>query len=320
MQRYKVCSRFHALSYLMSRSPTPSSAFSLFTKRRRAFVACGECRKRKIKCVSVTDADSYKPCTRCALKGLKCEYYAVPDDYQYPCSQPSTPPHAQEIELHPQDHYSDPGWSSQPITPPAAGLSPYLGADSSRSKAARRSSVPIPASASTPRYPYKRRNTVAGSWSRTGHGQPSSRPHTPPIVFQQPIPRLSLTTPLQNSMFMQTPTVANPRPDFADMFSQFSSTAGTQRQATFASLPTPVAANPNPQYDSDDMFSRIPLLFGGAYDTNSNSSLQQSDQNYSQAYAEASEMPYSYSWPEPIPCICPPGPCYCGANFNTGSQ
>ncbi|KAJ6578462.1 hypothetical protein B0H19DRAFT_1253701 [Mycena capillaripes] len=49
---------------------------TLFTKRRRAFVACANCRKRKIKCISLSDGDGM-PCKRCTAKGLECEYLAV---------------------------------------------------------------------------------------------------------------------------------------------------------------------------------------------------------------------------------------------------
>ncbi|KAJ7823718.1 hypothetical protein B0H14DRAFT_3469889 [Mycena olivaceomarginata] len=290
----------------MSRSSTPSSVLSLFTKRRRAFLACTECRKRKIKCVSVPDTDSYRPCTRCTQKGIKCEYYAVPDNY-HPSSQPRTPPHghAREIEIPPSDNYSDPGCS-------------YLGVNFPGSKAARRSSLPIPASASTARYPYRRRNTVAESRSR-----PSSRAPTPSATNfapHQPSPRLSLlSTPLRDFTALQTPTAANPQPelDFADMFTLPQPSSAPSTQQPFTSLPTPIAAYPTPKYDSDDMVNRIhPLIFGGTYDLN-NSSLQ-SDQRHSQVYAPPAEP--SGIWPEPILCICPPGPCYCGANFNDGGE
>ncbi|KAJ7673824.1 hypothetical protein DFH06DRAFT_1123494 [Mycena polygramma] len=76
--------------YSMADLPLPAATLSLFTKRRRAFVACAGCRKRKIKCVKLSDIDN-APCTRCALKGIKCEYGAVTDDSS--ASQPSvTPP------------------------------------------------------------------------------------------------------------------------------------------------------------------------------------------------------------------------------------
>ncbi|KAJ7616724.1 hypothetical protein B0H17DRAFT_1220235 [Mycena rosella] len=58
-----------------------SSTCTTFQKRRRTYVACLTCRKRKIKariclCVTFSDADS-RPCTRCAQRGIPCEYAPV---------------------------------------------------------------------------------------------------------------------------------------------------------------------------------------------------------------------------------------------------
>ncbi|KAJ7909411.1 hypothetical protein B0H13DRAFT_1877693 [Mycena leptocephala] len=72
----------------MSSSSTPATGSNHFMKPRRAYVACTNCRKRKIKCVTVSEVD-YRPCTRCAKKGLQCEYFAVPEDYS---TQRDTPP------------------------------------------------------------------------------------------------------------------------------------------------------------------------------------------------------------------------------------
>ncbi|KAJ7099871.1 hypothetical protein C8R43DRAFT_1141400 [Mycena crocata] len=43
--------------------------------RRRVYIACLNCRKRKIKCM--TDDTEQQPCERCIRKGLMCEYLAV---------------------------------------------------------------------------------------------------------------------------------------------------------------------------------------------------------------------------------------------------
>ncbi|KAJ6546102.1 hypothetical protein DFH09DRAFT_1508408 [Mycena vulgaris] len=91
---------------------TPATSSQLFTKRRRAFVACITCRQRKIKCTTVSDAD-YQPCTRCVEKGIKCEYQSVTDDDDY-SSTPSP-------DVQGPSRAS--GWHAQPpITPPSAGL------------------------------------------------------------------------------------------------------------------------------------------------------------------------------------------------------
>ncbi|KAJ6481561.1 hypothetical protein C8R47DRAFT_1073910 [Mycena vitilis] len=47
-------------------------------KRTRVFLACLNCRKRKIKCL--TEDSEQKPCERCVRKGLLCEYRPVADE------------------------------------------------------------------------------------------------------------------------------------------------------------------------------------------------------------------------------------------------
>ncbi|KAJ6540529.1 hypothetical protein B0H19DRAFT_1077936 [Mycena capillaripes] len=56
-------------------SPPPSeSSLKAFTQRKRIYVACIHCRKRKVRCVtSAPDAR----CERCTKKGLECEYLPV---------------------------------------------------------------------------------------------------------------------------------------------------------------------------------------------------------------------------------------------------
>ncbi|KAJ3967536.1 hypothetical protein EV361DRAFT_487360 [Lentinula raphanica] len=65
----------------MSTLPANSPA----TRRRRAQIACRNCRKRKIKCVT-NEEPPHNPCERCQRKGLICEYVAVGEP-----SPPSTP-------------------------------------------------------------------------------------------------------------------------------------------------------------------------------------------------------------------------------------
>ncbi|KIK65358.1 hypothetical protein GYMLUDRAFT_82608 [Collybiopsis luxurians FD-317 M1] len=62
-----------------------SSSNSPATRRRRAQIACRNCRKRKIKCVT-NEEPPHNPCERCRRKGLTCEYVAVGEP-----SPPSTP-------------------------------------------------------------------------------------------------------------------------------------------------------------------------------------------------------------------------------------
>jgi hypothetical protein len=134
---------------------------------------------RSRQCVTVSTAD-YSPCTQCAIKGLKCEYSAVPDDYS--SSQPSTPPPEIEVPPRERNYYgSDAGWAPQPITPPSAGINDYLGSSSSSSsRGLRRGSVPPAAARSSPRYPYQRRGAPA---SASIPPAPSSQQQGQPAYF-----------------------------------------------------------------------------------------------------------------------------------------
>ncbi|KAF7316546.1 C6 finger domain [Mycena indigotica] len=100
---------------MSSTSSASATTSKLFQKRRRAYIACSNCRKRKVKCITVSDAD-YRPCTRCSQKGLLCEYIAVTDDPDSLSLNPDTPPEAS----HGVDEWP------QPITPPSAGLNGFL--------------------------------------------------------------------------------------------------------------------------------------------------------------------------------------------------
>ncbi|KAJ6506087.1 hypothetical protein DFH09DRAFT_1101510 [Mycena vulgaris] len=128
---------------------TPATSSQLFTKRRRAFVACITCRQRKIKCTTVSDAD-YQPCTRCVEKGIKCEYQSVTDDDDY-SSTPSP-------DVQGPSRAS--GWHAQPpITPPSAGLVGYLNPGSAPSRGSSRTTGPRPGATSpyppAGAYPYR---------------------------------------------------------------------------------------------------------------------------------------------------------------------
>ncbi|KAK7038567.1 hypothetical protein R3P38DRAFT_3475780 [Favolaschia claudopus] len=161
-----------------------SSAMNLFTKRRRAYVACSNCRLKKVKCVRTSEVE-YTPCTRCAIKGAKCEYFAVPDDYVD--SRPGTP-HPPEIAV-PTSHgrgYADRAWGQQTITPPSAGINDFLGGGAS-SATSRGKGV---SQSSAPRYPYQPRNAPANSSSGG-----KSRSQQTPQQQQQPSSYIASGTP-----------------------------------------------------------------------------------------------------------------------------
>jgi len=70
---------------MSSTSAFVDSATPPAPRRRRAQIACRNCRRRKIKCVT-NEEPPHNPCERCQRKGLVCEYVAVGDP-----SPPSTP-------------------------------------------------------------------------------------------------------------------------------------------------------------------------------------------------------------------------------------
>ncbi|KAJ7622523.1 hypothetical protein FB45DRAFT_927894 [Roridomyces roridus] len=65
--------------------PLPDPALSaLFTKKKRVYIACLHCRKRKIRCITNETTDT--PCARCTEKGLECRYVAVANERRVPSS------------------------------------------------------------------------------------------------------------------------------------------------------------------------------------------------------------------------------------------
>ncbi|KAJ7779481.1 hypothetical protein DFH07DRAFT_1030285 [Mycena maculata] len=61
-------------------SHSPASLTPTFQiRRRRAIVACVNCRRRKIKCITTEDPPQGQ-CERCSKRGLSCEYLTVAED------------------------------------------------------------------------------------------------------------------------------------------------------------------------------------------------------------------------------------------------
>jgi hypothetical protein len=94
----------------MSNPQAECPAQKPFKMRRRAYVACIACRKRKVRvsprvhcfrvplpecdirqCVAPS-VDDDKPCVRCKARGRKCEFRAVPDTEESTSSGASAPP------------------------------------------------------------------------------------------------------------------------------------------------------------------------------------------------------------------------------------
>ncbi|KAJ7617165.1 hypothetical protein FB45DRAFT_1007775 [Roridomyces roridus] len=105
---------------------TPASSSG---SRKRIYVACTQCRQRKIKCVTASTLEfPDTPCERCARKGLQCDYmsvgeqYAVPPPAAPPSGHPGrsrTPaPRAPDTRRPPSGTYPGPP-PSQPQRPPS---------------------------------------------------------------------------------------------------------------------------------------------------------------------------------------------------------
>ncbi|KAJ7473267.1 hypothetical protein FB451DRAFT_1174918 [Mycena latifolia] len=58
----------------MSHQSPPEQTPASSSARKRIYVACLHCRKRKIKCITASESE---PCERCARRGLECEYLPV---------------------------------------------------------------------------------------------------------------------------------------------------------------------------------------------------------------------------------------------------
>ncbi|KAJ7443249.1 hypothetical protein B0H11DRAFT_2204297 [Mycena galericulata] len=117
----------------MSNSAQPSHNLShpapFAIQRRRTIIACANCRKRKIRCIT-TEQPPENPCERCARRKLSCEYVSVNDQEEY-----STPNNTSS-ELR-----RDPGGYSAP-PPPTTWLPPVAAHNTS------------PGSSNAPRLPY----------------------------------------------------------------------------------------------------------------------------------------------------------------------
>ncbi|KAJ7020035.1 hypothetical protein C8F04DRAFT_1275541 [Mycena alexandri] len=118
-------------------NPAPTYLPPVFLNRRRVIIACTNCRKRKIRCLTAEETPE-KPCGRCVKRGLKCEYITVTDQQgnsapnkrgkaepSSRCSSPSQAPPttyagfdaANGRDLQPERSYSNPN--------PVVGHHPY---------------------------------------------------------------------------------------------------------------------------------------------------------------------------------------------------
>ncbi|KAJ6578326.1 hypothetical protein B0H19DRAFT_1062833 [Mycena capillaripes] len=129
---------------------------SPFEVRRRTLVACSNCRKRKIKCVT-EERVPRNPCVRCTKKGLHCEY-ALPSDHPSASENPPAPDYV-SVEDYLSAHTSP---NSPSAAPPASGGQSH------------HPSMQAPAWASQP---------MLGS-----HGSPHGLATAPPLPYTGPPP------------------------------------------------------------------------------------------------------------------------------------
>ncbi|KAJ7677134.1 hypothetical protein DFH06DRAFT_1429284 [Mycena polygramma] len=74
---------------MSTRAPSQSTLQD-FTKRARIYVACVNCRKRKVRCITIDNCEE-TPCKRCTEKGLLCSYLAVCEERDNPAQNPPPP-------------------------------------------------------------------------------------------------------------------------------------------------------------------------------------------------------------------------------------
>ncbi|KAJ7106674.1 hypothetical protein C8R44DRAFT_745141 [Mycena epipterygia] len=162
-----------------------------FNRRRRVYIACLNCRRRKIKCL--TEESEQRPCERCIRKGLVCEYLPVADEQAQsagsnpppptqsgfghpppaPYNQPPVPRPAATFNATPA--YNGPSNVMQPQHMPSMAPNPsgFTSSNHHRNPRVHPTSAPYP----VPSYPYRPGLTPANSYSA---GQPAVYPAVPP--------------------------------------------------------------------------------------------------------------------------------------------
>ncbi|KAF7366180.1 C6 finger domain [Mycena venus] len=101
--------------------PLPPILPPIFLTRRRVIIACTNCRKRKIRCLTPEDPP-LNPCDRCTKKGLKCEYITIANQRDETLSagrgsrRGHPPAHGYSHSVRPRD----PHWNGSPRMDPLA--------------------------------------------------------------------------------------------------------------------------------------------------------------------------------------------------------
>ncbi|CAK5274995.1 unnamed protein product [Mycena citricolor] len=106
-------------------SSKPAVDSSVFSTRRRAYMACTNCRHRKIKCIAPADGD-FGPCKRCAKRDMACEYVAVPEEMAYERHNDYASPDPTNYDYTARNVQAGRSRDPQPITLPSASLNEYM--------------------------------------------------------------------------------------------------------------------------------------------------------------------------------------------------
>ncbi|KAJ6568596.1 hypothetical protein B0H19DRAFT_1373193 [Mycena capillaripes] len=150
-----------------------------------------------------------------------------------------------------------------------------------------------PTRAGTPKYPSSSR----GSGPRPNHNPPAGNPGYP---YQPRSDPAKLPAGSAHWGDYQPPTQP-----------QYSSGSYPPVQAGFAPMQYPSGGTIQQQYYNASTVPTPPhyLPTGSG---SSHPAYYDQNQNYDQSYVSQPNRP----WPQRLECICPPGPCFCGARFD----
>ncbi|KAJ7240441.1 hypothetical protein C8J57DRAFT_1478094 [Mycena rebaudengoi] len=146
-----------------NRGASSSTSTTPAPGHRRGRIACSNCRKRKMKCIT-TEKYPRSPCERCTKEGTRCEYIAVTNDEE--TSSPPSSPTSGRSNSYAESASNVPKWV-EPMDP--------------ESYARRKGMRPPPNSPPTHQNPPAYGNTIPPSphsWTSFRH-QPILPPYSP---------------------------------------------------------------------------------------------------------------------------------------------
>ncbi|KAJ6588811.1 hypothetical protein B0H19DRAFT_1302338 [Mycena capillaripes] len=116
-------------NYNHNHNPNNSSSFPITTPppgHKRNRIACGNCRKRKVKCTT-TKKQPHAPCERCVKENVTCEYVAISDD-ERSISSPAPPVPRWVQPLSPESYAQSKDIFPRPPQPQAPNMYTGYGA------------------------------------------------------------------------------------------------------------------------------------------------------------------------------------------------